>query len=151
MKIMIDDLTNPKVEILLQEHVQNMYQITPPESVHVLALDKLRQPDITFMTAWSDDDLMGCGALKELSSIHGEIKSMRTASKHLRKGVAREVLKSIITEARRRNYTRLSLETGAGNEFEPARKLYASFGFKICSPFGEYTDDINSVYMTLEL
>ena len=151
MIIRIDDLTNPEVEALLNEHVQNMYDITPRESVHVFAIDQLRKPDIMFWTAWSDEELMGCGALRELSKSHGEVKSMRTASQHLRKGVAREILQTILAEARRRNYIRVSLETGAAKEFEPAQKLYESFGFQQCSPFGDYKDDPNSIFMTLEL
>jgi putative acetyltransferase len=151
MIIKIDELINPKVEALLNEHVQNMYNITPRESVHVFAVDQLRKPDITFWTAWSGEELLGCGALRELSNSHGEVKSMRTASQHLRKGVAREILRTILAEARRRKYTRVSLETGAAIDFEPAQKLYERFGFQRCSPFGEYKEDPNSVFMTLEL
>ncbi len=151
MIIKIDNLSNSKVETLLNEHVQNMYEITPRESVHVFDIEQLRKPDITFWTAWSGEELMGCGALRELSKSHGEVKSMRTAAQHLRKGVAREILKTIVAEARRRNYTQLSLETGAAKEFEPAQKLYEQFGFHRCSPFGEYKDDPNSVFMTMEL
>jgi putative acetyltransferase len=91
---------------------------------------------------------LGCGALKELDAHHGEIKSMRTVAAHLRKGVARAVLTYIIEEARRRNYTRLSLETGSQAGFEPARRLYASFGFVYCPPFDGYGEDPNSVFMT---
>ena len=151
MNIRIDDLTSPEVQALLEEHLHNMYQISPPESVHALAIDQLRQPDITFWTAWSDSDLLGCGALRKLNSSHGEIKSMRTVSRHVRKGVARGILSHIIAEARRRSYTRLSLETGVMKEFEPAQKLYASVGFTLCPPFGDYIEDPNSMFMTLEL
>ena len=151
MIIKIDDLTDPKVEALLNDHVRNMYDITPHESVHVFDVGQLRKPDITFWTAWSDEDVMGCGALRELSVSHGEVKSMKTAPQHLRKGVGREILRTIVSEARRRKYTRISLETGAAKEFEPAQKLYEQFGFQRCPPFGEYKDDPNSVFMTLEL
>jgi putative acetyltransferase len=92
--------------------------------------------------------LLGCGALKELSPVHGEIKSMRTALAHRRKGVAHAVLRHIIAEARRRSYTRLSLETGSMPAFEPARRLYESFGFRSCPPFAGYTEDPNSVFLT---
>ena len=91
---------------------------------------------------------MGCGALKELDPRHGEIKSMRTVARHLRKGVAAALLEHIISEAKRRSYGRLSLETGAPAAFAPARHLYARFGFETCAPFADYTDDPNSVYMT---
>lgn len=119
--------------------------------MHALNLDALRKPEITFWSVWEGADLVGCGALKELDAQHAEIKSMRTASAHLRKGVASQVLQHIITEAKRRNYRRLSLETGSGLPFEPARSLYAKFGFKNCGPFASYGDDPNSVFMTMEL
>ena len=128
-----------------------MSHLSPPESVHALDLDGLRKPEITFWTAWSGSTLLGCGALKELTPVHGEIKSMRTASAHRRKGVARAVLTHIIEEARRRSYARLSLETGAMQAFEPAQRLYGSFGFANCPPFAGYTEDPNSVFMTRAL
>lgn len=124
---------------------------SPPESIHALNLEGLKKPEITFWSAWEQDELLGCGALKELDRQHGEIKSMRTASAHLRKGVARQVLAHIIEEAKRRGYTRVSLETGSMEAFEPARRLYAGFGFQYCGPFADYTEDPNSVFMTKEL
>ena len=151
MEIRIDDLSGLEVRALLEEHLQNMFQITPPESVHALDINALRQPDITFWTAWSDEHLLGCGALKELSSIHGEVKSMRTAMSHRRKGVGRAILTYIIAESRKRSYTRVSLETGSMSEFEAARQLYSSFGFAFCPPFADYIEDPNSVFMSLEL
>jgi putative acetyltransferase len=151
VQIRLDDLTGPEVRALLDEHLQNMFLLSPPQSVHALALDELRKPDVTFWTAWSDSELLGCGALKELSPHHGEIKSMRTFLAHRRKGVGRAILAHIIEEARRRSYTRLSLETGSMEAFKPAQRLYESFGFTFCAPFADYRDDPNSVYMTLEL
>jgi len=148
MRIRIDDLAGPEVRALLEEHLRSMFQISPPESVHALDLDGLRQPDITFWTAWSARELLGCGALKELTPLHGEIKSMRTTAAHRRKGVARAMLEHIIAEARRRDYARLSLETGTQPAFEPARRLYRSFGFEHCPPFADYTEDPNSCFMT---
>ena len=124
---------------------------SPPESVHALPIEGLRSPDITFWSVWEDGELLGCGALKELDPQHGEIKSMRTASAHLRKGVARAVWS---TSSRKRNgagYRRLSLETGSMAAFEPARQLYAACGFAYCEPFGDYVNDPNSVFMTMEL
>ena len=128
-----------------------MARLSPPESIHTMGLESLRQPDITFWSVWEHDELLGCGALKELASQHGEIKSMRTASTHLRRGVAKHILQHSLEEARRRGYRRLSLETGSQTAFEPARKLYLSFGFQICAPFADYVEDPNSVFMTLDL
>ena len=128
-----------------------MHQHSPPESVHALDLAGLRRPDITFWTAWETGDLLGCGALKELDARHAEIKSMRTSSRHLRKGIARAMLGHIVAEARRRAYARLSLETGSAAAFEPARRLYQSFGFRYCGPFADYVDDPHSVFMTREV
>lgn len=151
MKIKVDDLTGSKVAELITEHLQAMTLHSPPESIHALNLDELRKPEITFWSIWDGDDLAGCGALKELDSQHGEIKSMRTATSYLRKGIAKRMLQHIIDEAKRRGYHRLSLETGSMEAFEPARRLYASFGFRYCKPFSEYTEDPNSVFMTIEL
>jgi putative acetyltransferase len=148
MNIRLDDLRGPEIRALLQEHLRNMHEISPPESVHALDLDALRHPSITFWTAWSGSDLLGCGALKELDPAHGEIKSMRTAMSHRRTGVARAILKRIVVEARVRSYVRLSLETGSQPEFLPARRLYGSFGFTYCSPFATYVEDPHSVFMT---
>ena len=148
MDIRLDDLTGPEVRKLLEEHLRNMFEVSPPESVHALDLDGLRKPDVTFWTAWSGRDLLGCGALKELTPAHGEIKSMRTSLEHRRKGVARAMLSHIIAEGSKRRYHRLSLETGSMQAFEPAQKLYESFGFTYCPPFGEYVEDPNSVFMT---
>jgi putative acetyltransferase len=151
MDIRLDDLGGPEIRALLAEHLQNMHQISPPESVHALDLDALRKAEITFWTVWSNGALMGCGALKALSPKHGEIKSMRTSAAHRRKGVAKLVLEHILGEARRRGYERLSLETGSQPAFEPARRLYASFGFTFCAPFGDYVEDPNSVFMAKDL
>lgn len=151
MQIRQDDLTGPEIHALLEEHLQHMRAVSPPESVHALDLDKLRQPAITFWTVWSGGSLIGCGALKQLDATHGEIKSMRTAQTHRRSGVARAMLAHILEEAQRRGYTRLSLETGAQDAFEPARQLYARMGFVECPPFEGYTEDPNSVFMTRTL
>lgn len=151
MEIKVDDLRGPEVAALLEEHLRSMHETSPPESVHALDLDGLRKPEITFWSAWIDGDLAGCGAIKELDPRHGELKSMRTATPHLRKGVARAILDHIIGEAKRRGYTRLSLETGSMEAFLPAVRLYESFGFRECGPFANYTDDPYSKYMTMEL
>jgi len=151
MEIRLDDLAGPEIRALLEEHLASMRGISPPESVHALDLDALRRPEISFWTVWSERELLGCGALKQLDPRHGEVKSMRTAAAARRRGVARAVLAHIVEEARRRGYTRLSLETGSQPEFEPARRLYRRCGFTSCPPFDGYVEDPNSVFMTREL
>ena len=148
MIIKRDDLSGPEIRDLLEEHLRNMAQISPPESIHALDIEALRRPEITFWTAWDKRELLGCGALKELDPEHAEIKSMRTSSAHRRKGVAAGLLQWILEEAKRRAYRRLSLETGSAAAFEPARNLYARFGFAYCQPFADYIADPNSVFMT---
>ena len=151
MHIRVDDLSGPEIHALLQEHLQSMIELSPAESMHALDIEALRRPEITFWTLWHNGELLGCGALKELDSQHAEIKSMRTASAHLRKGVARKLLTHILEVAESRSYRRLSLETGSQEAFEPARRLYASFGFDYCQPFADYVEDPHSAFMTLEL
>jgi putative acetyltransferase len=151
MHIELDDLSRPAIHALLREHLQGMLQLSPPESVHALDIEKLRRPEITFWSAWEASELLGCGALKELNAREGEVKSMRTATAHRRRGVARALLRRIIQEAEGRSYERLWLETGSAAAFEPARSLYIGFGFNYCSPFGEYGEDPHSVFMTRKL
>ncbi len=151
MRILIDNLEGAEIRGLLSEHLQAMERTSPPESRHALDIAGLRQPGVTFWSIWDGDELAGCGALKALDATHAEIKSMRTAASHLRKGVASKMLEYLIAEARRRGYRRLSLETGSMAYFEPARRLYASFGFVPCAPFGSYIEDPNSVFMSKAL
>jgi putative acetyltransferase len=151
VQIKIDDLTGSAIAELLREHLENMAENSPPESRHALNLEQLRRPEITFWTAWRGDDLLGCGALKELDFQHGEVKSMRTASQHRRTGVAAALLEYILEEAKRRKYKRVSLETGSMDAFAPAHQLYARFGFSKCGPLADYVEDPNSLFMTKEL
>lgn len=151
LKIRVDDLSGPEIASLLSEHLQSLAEVSPPESRHALNLAELRQPDVTFWSAWHGSELAGCAALKELDAMHGEVKSMRTAKKFLRKGVAAKLLEQVVSEARRRGYGRVSLETGAMKYFEPAHRLYQKLGFRTCAPFGTYVEDPNSLFMTLEL
>lgn len=151
MKLELDDLTRPAVHALLNEHLQHMHELSPPESVHALDLEKLRRPDITFWTAWDGPLLLGCGALKELDATHGEVKSMRTPDSLRRRGAGRALLAHLIAVARSRAYERLSLETGSMAAFRPAQQLYESFGFEYCGPFGSYVEDPLSAFMTLRL
>lgn len=149
MKIQTDDLSHPAIHLLLNEHLQSMYELSPPESVHALDLNQLRTPDITFWSAWEGSLLLGCGALKELGPKHGEIKSMRTPAAHRRIGAGRAILTHIIEVAHDRSYDLLSLETGSADAFKPAQALYASVGFVHCGPFGDYRADPHSVFMKL--
>ena len=151
LEIRVDDLRGSEIIELLNEHLRCMAMVSPPESRHALNLDGLRKSDVTFWSIWNGSDLAGCGALKELDEHHAEIKSMRTAYAYQRKGVASQVLRHLIEEAKHRGYRRLSLETGSMEYFEPARKLYAGFGFVYCGPFGPYAEDPNSMFMTKEL
>lgn len=151
MQIKKDDLSGPEIAALLEEHLANMRSQSPPESVHALPLEALRRPETTVWSVWENGELLGCGALRELAAQHGEIKSMRTAAGHRRKGVATALLRYILAEAQRRGYDRLSLETGAQDSFEPAHRLYARHGFVRGAPFADYVDDPNSVFFTKEL
>lgn len=148
MLIRVDDLTSPAIADLLTEHLQDMYAASPPESVHALDLSKLRKPEITFWSVWDGEQLLGCGALKELDAQHAEIKSMRSANQFRGRGVGKVMLEHILQVARERNYSRLSLETGSTDFFIPARKLYERYGFECCGPFGDYPEDPYSVFMT---
>ena len=151
MHIEIDDLSRPAIHALLNEHLQSMHELSPPESVHALDLDKLRRPDITFWTAWDGPVLLGCGALKQLDRHSAEVKSMRTPTALRRQGAGRALLAHIVDVAKERGYTLLSLETGAVDAFKPAQKLYESFGFEVCGPFGDYKRDPYSVFMRLQI
>ncbi|MEU1666556.1 GNAT family N-acetyltransferase [Streptomyces sparsogenes] len=151
MKIETDDLSGPGIAEFLDEHVQQMRSLSPPESKHALDLDALREPGITFWVVRDGDVLVGCGALKKLDAGHAELKSMRTKAARKRSGVASLLLEHIITEAERMGFTRLSLETGSAEFFLPARRLYEKFGFVPCEPFADYRPDPNSTFMTRKL
>jgi putative acetyltransferase len=151
MEVVVDDPTRPEVRALLEEHLRSMYELSPPESVHALDVGKLTGPDITFWTVRDGALLLGCGALKELDPRHGEIKSMRTPVALRRRGAGRAVLTHIVAVARERGYAQLSLETGSMEAFVPAQRLYESFDFQYCTPFGDYKLDPYSLFMTLKL
>jgi putative acetyltransferase len=146
-----DDPRRPEVVALLAEHFADMTAHSPPESIHALDVDGLRAPEVTFWSVWLGTELVGCGALKELDTAHGEIKSMHTASTHLRRGVARQLLEHILCVSQERGYRRVSLETGSMEAFAPARALYSRFGFGVCGPFARYVEDPHSTFMTREL
>ncbi|WP_226667877.1 GNAT family N-acetyltransferase [Microbulbifer aggregans] len=151
LNIEVDDLSSNEIAAFLQAHIDDMRSMSPPESKHALDLDGLRQPEITFWSAYSDGELVGCGALKQLTPEHGEIKSMRTGTRARGNGVGSAMLQHILDEANRRGYTRLSLETGSMDFFKPAHRLYERHGFEFCGPFAQYREDPNSLFMSLEL
>jgi putative acetyltransferase len=148
VQIIVDDLSDPRIAELLEEHLRDMRRISPPESVHALDLERLKKPEITFWSVWSGSELAGCGALKKLDAEHAELKSMRTSTSYRRIGVGKFILEHIMGEARRLGYRSMSLETGSMAFFEPARSLYASYGFVPCAPFADYKVDPYSVCMT---
>ena len=151
MRIVRDDLTHPDVIALLEFHLRSAFENSPPGSVFALDLTGLRDPAVTLWSAWDGEDLLGLGALKKLNRDHGELKSMRTAPAHLRRGVAAAMLEHLISEGRARGYKRLSLETGSNPPFAPARALYERAGFLPCAPFADYIDTDFSRYYRLEL
>jgi putative acetyltransferase len=151
MRVVVDNLRGQEIAEFLEEHIRDMRSVSPPESKHALDLEGLRAPEITFWSVYDGVELVGCGALKEIDPLHGEIKSMRSARNRRGTGVGRFMLSHIITEGRKRGYGRLSLETGSMAFFLPARKLYERAGFSYCTPFGSYREDPNSVFMTLDL
>lgn len=149
MEIAIDDLTGPDIIALLRGHLAEMHEVTPQqESVHALDLEGLRRPEITLWSLRDAGAIAGCGAVKRLDATHGEIKSMRTAATHRRRGVAARLLTHIESESVGMGLTRLSLETGSEDFFEPARRLYLAHGFDYCGPFADYRPDPLSVFMT---
>jgi putative acetyltransferase len=151
MRIEIDDVSRPEVIALLEEHLRNMYELSPPEQVFAFDASKLRAPGIAFWTAWEDGTLLGCAALKELSATQGEVKSMRTPARLRGRGAGRALLNHIVHVARERGYRELLLETGSHPAFAPAQTLYRSVGFKECGAFGSYKDNGFSVFMSLQL
>jgi putative acetyltransferase len=152
-RIVLDDLQGADIQALLAQHLDHMHSISPPESVHALDLAALRAPELSFWTLRqaSDDQLLGCGALKALNAEHAEVKSMRTVDHARGRGVARAMLAHLVAAAKARGFQRLSLETGTEPAFEAARRLYAGAGFTECPPFADYVLDPHSVFMTLDL
>ncbi|EIA0834514.1 GNAT family N-acetyltransferase [Vibrio parahaemolyticus] len=151
MEIKIDDLSGGEVIKLLEEHLADMYATSPPESVHALDVDALKSPDITFFSGWVNGKLQGCLAIKQLTSRHIELKSMRTSSSSRKSGVATKLLTHALNTAIANGYHKVSLETGTQQFFQPARNLYEKFGFTYCEPFANYKLDPHSYFMTREL
>jgi putative acetyltransferase len=150
MEIICGGLDDPRVQDLLEHHVVTARAETALGSAHALDLEALKSVDVTFWSGWNGDMLAAVGALKRLSPTHGEIKSMHTVQANRRVGVGTAMLRHIIEAARKMGMTRVSLETGSWAYFHPARALYRSHGFVDCPPFGEYVEDPNSIFMTLE-
>lgn len=148
MRIVEDDLTGIEMQALLEHHAQGMAANSPAGACHYLDLSGLQAPEVTVWSIWDTGSLAGCGALREIDSTHGEIKSMRTADEHLGKGVGRQMLDHIVAIAQERGYDRLSLETGGSPAFAAALHLYESSGFERCGPFDTYEETDFSVYMT---
>jgi putative acetyltransferase len=151
MNITLGDLADPRVVDLLEYHLTSARAQTAPGSAHALDIGGLQAPNMTFWTAWDCDTLVAIGALKWLAKDHGEVKSMHTAPSARRKGIGTAMLQHIIAFARSRGISRLSLETGSWDYFQPAIALYRKHGFVECQPFDDYVQDPNSVFMTLDL
>jgi len=149
--ITLADFDDEQVKALLRRHLEGMHANSPPGHVFALDWSGLQKPEISFYALWEDEALLGFGALKELDARSGEVKSMRTADAHLRKGIAAAILDHIIAEARRRAYTRLSLETGSGDAFEPALALYRKRGFTSGDAFGGYEKSPFNQFLHLDL
>ena len=151
MKSIEGNFDNSEVNDLLKKHFVELRSVSPAGSTHVLDIDGLKDPSIKFWSLWEDNKLIGCGALKFLEKNHGEFKSIRVADEFRKRGVGERIINHLIEEAKKLKISKLSIETGAGDFFLPARNLFSKFGFKTCPPFAHYRDDPNSCYYTLNL
>tara|TARA_B100000700_G_scaffold790_1_gene1090 strand:- start:1870 stop:2325 length:456 start_codon:yes stop_codon:yes gene_type:complete len=151
MRSIEGNFDNSDVNDLLKKHFIELRSVSPAGSTHVLDIDGLKDPSIKFWSLWEDNKLVGCGALKFLEKNHGEFKSIRVADEFKKKGTGERIINHLIEEAKKLKISKLSIETGAGEFFLPARKLFSKFGFKKCPPFAHYKEDPNSCYYTLNL
>ena len=151
MKSIEGNFDNSEVNDLLKKHFVELRSVSPAGSTHVLNIDGLKDPSIKFWSLWENNKLIGCGALKFLEKNHGEFKSIRVADQFRKKGIGERIINHLIEEAKKLKISKLSIETGAGDFFLPARNLFSKFGFKTCPPFAHYKDDPNSCYYTLNL
>tara|TARA_B100000780_G_scaffold98933_1_gene69064 strand:+ start:371 stop:835 length:465 start_codon:yes stop_codon:yes gene_type:complete len=149
LKSIVGNFDNPEVHELLVKHFIELRSVSPEGSTHVLDINGLKDPTIKFWSLWEDNTLVGSGALKFLDKSHGEFKSIRVNDKSRNKGNGIKIVNYLINEAKKLNIKRLSLETGAGDFFLPARRLFLTCNFRVCGPFSHYVDDVNSVYMDL--
>ena len=151
MKSIEGNFDNSEVNDLLKKHFVELRSVSPAGSTHVLDIDGLKDPSIKFWSLWEDNKLIGGGALKFLEKNHGEFKSIRVADQFRKKGIGERIINHLIEEAKKLKISKLSIETGAGEFFLPARNLFSKFGFKTCPPFAHYKDDPNSCYYSLNL
>ena len=151
MKSIEGNFDNPKVNELLNKHFIELRSVSPAGSTHVLDIAGLKDQSIKFWSLWENNELIGCGALKFLEKNHGEFKSIRVTDKFRKAGIGEKIIGHLIEEAKKLEISKLSIETGAGEFFLPARKLFSKFGFKACPPFAHYKEDPNSCYYTLNL
>ena len=149
LKSIEGNFDHPEVNELLTKHFIELRSVSPIDSCHVLDIAGLKDPSIKFWSLWENNELMGSGALKFLDKEHGEFKSIRVNDKFRNKGYGSKIINHLIDKAKKLNIRRISLETGAGEFFLPARKLFIKCGFEVCEPFSHYKEDINSVYMSL--
>ena len=148
LKSIEGNFDHPEVNELLEKHFKELRAASPVGSAHVLDIPGLKDTSIKFWSLWDNNNLLGCGALKFLDEEHGEFKSIRVHDNYRKQGHGIKVVMHLIDEAKKLNIKRLSLETGAGVFFEPARKLFKKCNFVPCKPFAHYKEDVNSVYLT---
>ncbi|MCA8892250.1 MAG: GNAT family N-acetyltransferase [Hyphomonas sp.] len=145
------DFNDPQIRELLRQHLQGMAETSPPGHSFALDLSGLQRPDVTFLSVWDDDTLLAIGAMKELATDHGELKSMRTRTDSLRRGAATAMLEALLDLARQRGYRRVSLETGSGEAFEPALSLYRKHGFQNGGAFADYVGSDFNQFLHLDM
>tara|TARA_A100001011_G_scaffold389289_1_gene470484 strand:- start:1654 stop:2112 length:459 start_codon:yes stop_codon:yes gene_type:complete len=151
MKSIEGNFDNLEVNELLKKHFVELRSVSPSGSTHVLDINGLKDKSIKFWSLWENDELIGCGALKLLESDHGEFKSIRVANKYRGKNYGTKIIRYLIEEAKKLKIKKISVETGSGDFFVSARRLFSSFGFKKCEPFANYKIDPNSCYMSLKI
>ena len=151
MKSIEGNFDNLEVNSLLKKHFIELRSVSPAGSTHVLDIEGLKDQSIKFWSLWENNKLVGCGALKFLEKNHGEFKSIRVADEFKKKGIGERIINHLIGEAKKLKISKLSIETGAGDFFLPARNLFSKFGFKSCPPFAHYKEDPNSCYYSLDL
>ena len=151
LKLIEGNFNHPDVNKLLKKHFVELKNASPEGSAHVLDISGLQVTSIKFWSIWKNDQLIGCGALKILEKTHGEFKSIRVHDNFRGKGMGIKIINLLINEAKKLAITRISVETGAGEFFIPARKLFDNCGFRPCPPFAHYKEDVNSLYLTKHL
>ena len=151
MKSIEGNFSNSKVDELLKKHFIELRSVSPEGSSHVLDIPGLKDPSIRFWSLWDEEELIGCGALKTLEPDHGEFKSIRVADKFRKMKIGQKIISHLIDKSKQLGFKKLSVETGSGEFFAPARKLFEGFGFKTCKPFAHYKEDPNSCYYSLNI